>query len=118
MIEWKGREGGRGGGRGEGALESEIFGIVLDHCIVRALSRQKLPPLLRPLFPLLPPSPLSPPSLPSLSSLPSSFPLQITVSSGGMLVMKLDPNDLQFQNVRNFDGTFAYAQNKVREILH
>lgn len=30
-----------------------------------------------------------------------------------MLVMKLDSNDLQFERVRNFDGTFAYAQNKV-----
>ena len=36
------------------------------------------------------------------------------MSSGGMLVMKLDPNDLQFESVRSFDGTFAYAQNKVR----
>jgi hypothetical protein len=39
--------------------------------------------------------------------------LQVTVSSGGMLVMKLDPNDLSFENFSNFDGTFAYAQNKV-----
>ena len=38
---------------------------------------------------------------------------QVTVSSGGMLVMKLDPNNLQFESVRSFDGTFAYAQNKV-----
>ena len=27
--------------------------------------------------------------------------------------MKLDPNDLQFENFTNFDGSFAYAQNKV-----
>lgn len=27
--------------------------------------------------------------------------------------MKLDSNDLQFEHVRNFDGTFAYAQNKA-----
>ena len=27
--------------------------------------------------------------------------------------MKLDSNDLQFERVRNFDGTFAYAQNKA-----
>ena len=40
---------------------------------------------------------------------------QVTVSSGGMLVMKLDPRDLQFENYTNFDGTFAYAQNKVSE---
>ena len=35
------------------------------------------------------------------------------MSSGGMLVMKLDSNDLQFERIRNFDGTFAYAQNKA-----
>ena len=28
--------------------------------------------------------------------------------------MKLDPNDLQFEQYQNFDGTYAYAQNKVR----
>ena len=38
---------------------------------------------------------------------------QVTVSSGGMLVMKLDPHDLQFANCRNFDGMYAYAQTKV-----
>ncbi len=27
--------------------------------------------------------------------------------------MKLDPNDLQFENFTNFDGTYAYSQNKV-----
>lgn len=44
--------------------------------------------------------------------------LQITVSSGGMLVVKLDSNDLQFENFTNFDGTFAYAQNKVCQFCH
>ncbi|XP_065887052.1 dehydrogenase/reductase SDR family member 12-like [Dysidea avara] len=41
----------------------------------------------------------------------------VTVSSGGMLVMKLDSNDLQFEQVRNFDGTFAYAQNKRQQVV-
>jgi len=41
----------------------------------------------------------------------------VTVSSGGMLVMKLDPNNLQFENVRSFDGTFAYAQNKRQQVV-
>lgn len=40
------------------------------------------------------------------------FPLQITVSSGGMLTQKLDVDDLQFEK-GTFDGTMAYAQNKV-----
>ena len=31
-----------------------------------------------------------------------------------MLLMKLDAHDLQFENFTNFDGTYAYAQNKVR----
>lgn len=43
--------------------------------------------------------------------------LQVTVSSGGMLVTKLDPIDLQFERVRRFDGTFAYAQNKVSQCV-
>jgi dehydrogenase/reductase SDR family protein 12 len=47
----------------------------------------------------------------------SSDPRVITVSSGGMLVTKLDPHDLQFQNYRNFDGTFAYAQNKRQQVV-
>ena len=42
---------------------------------------------------------------------------QVTVSSGGMLVLKLDPHDLQFQNYRNFDGTYAYAQNKRQQVV-
>lgn len=40
------------------------------------------------------------------------FSLQITVSSGGMLTQKLDVDDLQFEK-GTFDGTMAYAQNKV-----
>lgn len=40
---------------------------------------------------------------------------QITVSSGGMLTQKLNVDDLQFEK-GTFDGTMAYAQNKVRQI--
>ena len=29
----------------------------------------------------------------------------------------LDPNDLNFENLRNFDGTVVYAQNKVLLLL-
>lgn len=39
--------------------------------------------------------------------------LQITVSSGGMLVQKMKVDDLQSEKGM-FDGTMAYAQNKVR----
>lgn len=38
---------------------------------------------------------------------------QITVSSGGMLTQKLNVDDLQFEK-GTFDGTMAYAQNKVK----
>lgn len=41
----------------------------------------------------------------------------VTISSGGMLVAKLDPRDLQFENYRNFDGTYAYAQNKRQQVV-
>ena len=36
----------------------------------------------------------------------------VTVSSGGMLTVKLDPFDFNSQKGK-FDGTFVYAQNKV-----
>lgn len=39
---------------------------------------------------------------------------QVTVSSGGMLTQKLNVDDLQFEK-GTFDGTMAYAQNKVRD---
>ena len=38
-------------------------------------------------------------------------------ASGGMLVQKLNPNDLQFENMKPFDGTMAYAQNKRQQIV-
>lgn len=41
--------------------------------------------------------------------------LQITVSSGGMLVQKLNTDDLQSERTA-FDGTMVYAQNKVNEL--
>ena len=40
--------------------------------------------------------------------------LQITVSSGGMLVQKLNTDDPQSERTA-FDGTMVYAQNKVSE---
>ena len=42
--------------------------------------------------------------------------LQITVSSGGMLVQKLNISDLQSGN-GTFDGTMVYAQNKVQSVV-
>uniref|UniRef100_A0A2K5LZ29 Uncharacterized protein n=1 Tax=Cercocebus atys TaxID=9531 RepID=A0A2K5LZ29_CERAT len=42
-------------------------------------------------------------------------PRVITVSSGGMLVQKLNTNDLQCERTA-FDGTTVYAQNKVSEM--
>lgn len=42
--------------------------------------------------------------------------LQITVSSGGMLVQKLNISDLQSGN-GTFDGTMVYAQNKVQSMV-
>ena len=38
------------------------------------------------------------------------------MSSGGMLVTTLEPNDLNLESLRNFDGTTVYAQNKVRGV--
>ncbi|XP_063049220.1 dehydrogenase/reductase SDR family member 12 isoform X2 [Engraulis encrasicolus] len=40
----------------------------------------------------------------------------ITVSSGGMLVQKLNFEDLQFEK-GTFDGTMAYAQNKRQQVI-
>ncbi|XP_078212607.1 dehydrogenase/reductase SDR family member 12 isoform X3 [Callithrix jacchus] len=42
-------------------------------------------------------------------------PQVITVSSGGMLVQKLNTNDLRSERTP-FDGTVVYAQNKVRDM--
>lgn len=44
-------------------------------------------------------------------------PRVITVSSGGMLTVRLDLKDLQFERMNPFDGTFAYAQNKRQQVI-
>lgn len=49
--------------------------------------------------------------------LKNEAPRVITVSSGGMLVMKLDIKDLQFEKMNPFDGTMAYAQNKRQQVI-
>ncbi|XP_049802108.1 dehydrogenase/reductase SDR family member 12-like isoform X2 [Schistocerca nitens] len=41
----------------------------------------------------------------------------VTVSSGGLLVQKLNPDDLQFEKMSPFDGTMAYAQNKRQQVV-
>ncbi|KAG9270950.1 dehydrogenase/reductase SDR family member 12 [Astyanax mexicanus] len=46
----------------------------------------------------------------------SQDPRVITVSSGGMLVQKLNVEDLQFEK-GTFDGTMAYAQNKRQQVV-
>ncbi|XP_024053051.3 dehydrogenase/reductase SDR family member 12 [Terrapene carolina triunguis] len=43
-------------------------------------------------------------------------PRVIIVSSGGMLVQKLDVSDLQSENI-TFDGTMVYAQNKRQQVV-
>jgi len=47
----------------------------------------------------------------------SDDPRVIIVSSGGMLVQKLNTDDLQFEKMTPFDGTMAYAQNKRQQII-
>lgn len=41
----------------------------------------------------------------------------VIVTSGGMLTQKLDVKDLQFENMKPFDGTMAYAQNKRQQVI-
>ncbi|XP_026074016.1 dehydrogenase/reductase SDR family member 12-like [Carassius auratus] len=52
--------------------------------------------------------------IPSLKK--SENPRVITVSSGGMLVQKLNVEDLQFEK-GSFEGTMAYAQNKRQQVI-
>ncbi|KAK6486824.1 dehydrogenase/reductase SDR family member 12 [Huso huso] len=52
--------------------------------------------------------------IPALKS--AHGPRVITVSSGGMLVQKLNIADLQFEKGQ-FDGTMAYAQNKRQQVI-
>jgi len=47
----------------------------------------------------------------------SQEPRVITVSSGGMLVQKLDVKDLQSSQMSPFDGTMVYAQNKRQQVV-
>lgn len=47
----------------------------------------------------------------------SQAPRIITVSSGGMLLLKLDVEDLQFEKMNPFSGTMAYAQNKRQQVV-
>lgn len=47
----------------------------------------------------------------------SDKPRVVTVSSGGMLVQKLNSDDLQFESMKPFDGTMAYAQNKRQQVV-
>ncbi|XP_068234906.1 dehydrogenase/reductase SDR family member 12-like [Palaemon carinicauda] len=41
----------------------------------------------------------------------------VIVTSGGMLVQKLNTDDLQFEKMNPFDGTMAYAQNKRQQVV-
>ena len=36
---------------------------------------------------------------------------------GGMLLVKLDVEDMQFEKMTPFDGTMAYAQNKRQQVI-
>jgi dehydrogenase/reductase SDR family protein 12 len=48
----------------------------------------------------------------------SEEPRIITVSSGGMLLVKLDVDDLQFEKMSSsFEGTMVYAQNKRQQVV-
>lgn len=47
----------------------------------------------------------------------SEKPRVFIVSSGGMLVQKLDPHDLNSEKLKKFDGTFVYAQNKRQQVI-
>lgn len=49
--------------------------------------------------------------------LKSARPRVVIVSSGGMLVQTLNINDLQFEKLKPFDGTMAYAQNKRQQVI-
>ncbi|XP_057371178.1 dehydrogenase/reductase SDR family member 12-like [Daphnia carinata] len=44
-------------------------------------------------------------------------PRVIIVSSGGMLVQKLNVDDWQLEKEKKFDGTMAYAQNKRQQVV-
>jgi dehydrogenase/reductase SDR family protein 12 len=46
----------------------------------------------------------------------SPKPRVIIVTSGGMLVQKLNVDDWQLEKEKKFDGTMAYAQNKRQQV--
>ncbi|KAK7087027.1 Dehydrogenase/reductase SDR member 12, partial [Halocaridina rubra] len=41
----------------------------------------------------------------------------VTVSSAGMLTVRLDPNDLMHENMDPFNGTLVYSQNKRQQVV-
>lgn len=47
----------------------------------------------------------------------SEKPRIFVVSSGGMLTHKLDWQDLNHENMKKFDGTMVYAQNKRQQVV-
>ncbi|XP_067670565.1 dehydrogenase/reductase SDR family member 12-like [Haliotis asinina] len=47
----------------------------------------------------------------------SEDPRVIIVTSGGMLVQKLNEKDLQSEKMSKFDGTMVYAQNKRQQVV-
>lgn len=47
----------------------------------------------------------------------ASKPRILTVSSGGMLTVKLDYEDINHDKMRKFDGTMVYAQNKRQQVV-
>ena len=47
----------------------------------------------------------------------STSPRVILVTSGGMLLQKLDLTDMQFEKMTPFEGTMAYAQNKRQQVI-
>lgn len=49
-------------------------------------------------------------------SIRAQQPRVIIVSSGGMLVQKLNVDDWQLEKEKKFDGTMAYAQNKRQQV--
>merc|ERR1712004_611145 len=53
--------------------------------------------------------------IPALSK--ADDPRVIIVTSGGMLTVKLDVKDMQFEQMKPFDGTMAYAQNKRQQVV-
>jgi dehydrogenase/reductase SDR family protein 12 len=47
----------------------------------------------------------------------SSKPRVVLVSSGGMYLAKLDPDDLNLERMRNFSGSQSYSQQKRQQVI-